>query len=83
VNLRERGVNWATIFWFTLGVAQIIAGWGDDADMNQGLIFIVMALVSAGESRIEYKISELRYWVGELEYKNEQSERSRRLQQGQ
>jgi hypothetical protein len=66
-----------------MGVSQIIAGWGDDADMNQGLIFIVMALILAGETRVEYKIAELRYWVGELEYKNEQSERNGRLQQGQ
>jgi hypothetical protein len=48
---------------------QIIVGWGDAADMNRGLIFIVMALVFAVETRIDYQIAELRSKFGELEYK--------------
>jgi hypothetical protein len=83
MNLRERGLNWGTGFWFTFGMLQIIVGWGDAADMNRGLIFIVMALVFAVETRIDYQIAELRYRLGELEYKNEQLERGRDPQQEQ
>ena len=79
MNLRERGITWGMGFWFSFGVLQVIVGWGNDADMNLGLIFIVMAAVYASEIRIECKMTELRYRIGELEYKDEQLERGRGL----
>jgi hypothetical protein len=64
-----------------VGAVLVAVGWFNNEDMYFGFIVMVMGLGFCGESRLNREIQELRYRIGELEYKNEQLERGRGLQQ--
>lgn len=68
--------------WVAIGVVLMAVAWFNDEDTNFGFIVMVMGMGFAGEARLKHEIQELRYRIGELEYKNYQAERGQDLQKG-
>jgi hypothetical protein len=73
-----RGRDLAGGLLWTLGVVLSAIAWARGEDTDVGFFFVVMSLIFWSDSRHETEMGELRYRIGELEYKIEQAERSRR-----
>ena len=73
-----RGRDVAGGLLWTLGVVLTAIAWARGEDTDVGFFFVIMSLIVWSDSRHETEMGELRYRVGELEYKIEQAERSRR-----
>jgi hypothetical protein len=80
MRFRERIDFWSGL-WIATGLVLMGVAWFNDEDRNFGLILMVVGVVFSIEVRLKREIQELRYRLGELEYKNEQAEQSRALSQ--
>ena len=80
MKLSGREVSGAALLSSLTRIAEIFLGEIYDIPllMVAGLITLMMAM----EGSIEDRLAELRYRIGELEFKNEQLERGRGLQKG-
>ena len=79
MKLFGREVSGSALLYTLTGVAEILLG--EIYDVPLLIIAGLVTLMMAMEASIEDRLAELRYRIGELEYKNEQLERGRGLQQ--
>lgn len=78
MRFRERVDFWSGL-WVAIGFVLVGVAWLNNQDPNFGFFVMVTGVAFSGDARLKREIQELRYRLGELEYKNEQAERSRGL----
>ena len=79
MKLFGREVSGSALLYSLAGIAEIFLG--EIYDVSLLIVAGLVTLMMAMEGSVEDRLAELRYRIGELEYKNEQSERGRGLQQ--
>ena len=79
MKLFGREVSGSAFLYTLTGVAEILLG--EIYDVPLLIVAGFITLMMAMEASIEDRLAELRYRIGELEYKNEKLERGRDLQQ--
>jgi|RhiMetdeSRZDD1v2_1073273.scaffolds.fasta_scaffold3418237_1 hypothetical protein len=80
MKLFGREVSGSALLYSLAGIAEILLG--EIYDVSLLIVAGLVTLMMAMEGSIEERLAQLRYRIGELEYKNEQLHRGRGLQNG-